>query len=58
MENWGIWTSEARLDEYTMEEWWDVMRLAVPDIDRQGFEEFWAEFQANKAERLRLQSLH
>jgi hypothetical protein len=39
------------LDEFDIEEWWDVCRRLRPDIPRETFEEMWAEFIADKQRR-------
>ncbi len=44
----------TRMDEYSKEEWWDVMRKLRPDWSEERFEEAWEEFQLAKA-RMRLQ---
>ena len=33
------------------EEWWDVMRRAVPDIDREEFDAYWEIKSAERAKR-------
>lgn len=40
----------TRLDEYDMDEWWDVCRRVRPDITRAQFELMWAEFVRTKAQ--------
>lgn len=41
----------APLNEFTRDEWWDVCRLARPDLDRETFERMWDEFIAWKRKR-------
>jgi len=40
-----------RLDEYDIDEWWDVCRLLVPNMTREQFNAMWAEFQTMKQRR-------
>lgn len=40
-----------RLDEYDIDEWWDVCRRVRPDLTREQFNAMWAEFQAMKQRR-------
>lgn len=47
----------AALHEYNRDEWFDVMRHAKPDITREEFDEYWEQFQADKAERARKHGL-
>lgn len=48
---------DARLDEFDAVEWFDVCRRLQPDLTQERFDELWNEFQAEKAERLRLSRL-
>lgn len=48
--------SERRLDEFTKDEWHDVLQRAMrnlgkPPLTRERFEQMWAEFQADKEAR-------
>lgn len=42
---------ETKLNEFDREEWWDVMRVAKPGIDRQEFDAYWEEFHRMKRAR-------
>lgn len=37
------------IDEFTADEWFDVMRACKPDITREEFDRHWAEFAEMKA---------
>jgi hypothetical protein len=37
-----------RLDEYDIDEWWDVCRRVRPDLAREEFDAMWREFQTMK----------
>lgn len=50
--------SDVRLDEFDKIEWWDVARRLKPELTWDEYEAMWAENQARKAERQRLQSLN
>lgn len=50
--------SEARINEFDREEWWDVARRVRPDLAREDYDRMWDEFQQEKAERQRRQALH
>lgn len=48
----------TRLDEYTKDEWFDLARQLKPGLTRQEYDAMWDEFQAAKAEHVRLRSLN
>lgn len=56
----------ARLDEFTKDEWYDIVKLAVktlregkgPAFTREEFEPMWEEFQTAKAEHQRRRRLN
>jgi hypothetical protein len=59
----------VRLDEYTKDEWYSIIRQAVKtlreqkggvraDLTREEFEPMWVDFQKAKAERQRQQRLN
>lgn len=39
------------LNEFDKDEWFDVMRVIKPDLDREEYEKIWAEFQLDKARK-------
>lgn len=41
----------AKLTLRTREEWFDVMRRCVPELEREAFEQAWRAFQMEKAKR-------
>lgn len=43
--------SDARLDEFDKDEWWDVCRRLRPDLTREEYDAMWDEFQQAKAAR-------
>lgn len=49
---------DTRLNEYDADEWFDVCRRVRPGYTREQFDIDWEGFQADKAERLRMRSLH
>jgi len=46
-------TDYARLNEFDVNEWWDVCRKLRPDLTRREFLADWAEFQRLKARTTR-----
>ena len=39
------------LTSYDKEEWWIIMQIAVPGLDRDEFNDFWRRFLAAKCKR-------
>ena len=47
-------TEAVRLHEYDRNEWYDIVRRLLPDLDDEEFDRLWAEFCRVKARRAQL----
>jgi hypothetical protein len=41
----------VRLDEFDKDEWWDVARMARPELTREQYDEMWDDFLEMKKKR-------
>lgn len=44
-------TDPIRLDEFDVNEWWDVARECKPDITREEFQQLWDDYHKEKAKK-------